>query len=143
MTQRDSHNKPLDTPTRTLAHSSESGSPKKGKAFPNVGKKLPRLHNDEIGYEKLIAAALHRELGGSGRAIKTLERWTGATPRSAKNWLSGSTGPSGAHLMMLLRYSDEVFKTVLAEVNRERPAITERIAGVRLLLADAISILNG
>ena len=100
-------------------------------------------HNDTNSYESLIASALRRELGGSRRAIKTLERWTGATPRTAKNWLSGSTGPSGEHLMLLLRYSDEVFRTVLAEVNRERPAATERMAGARLLLADAISLLNG
>lgn len=100
-------------------------------------------HDGTNGYENIIASALRRELGGSRRAIKTLERWTGATPRTAKNWLSGSTGPSGEHLMLLLRYSDEVFKTVLAEVDRDRLANTERIAGARLLLADAISLLNG
>lgn len=116
---------------------------KKGKAFPKIGNGFPDLHhNDTNSYEMIIAVALRRELGGSRRAIKTLERWTGATPRTARNWLSGSTGPSGEHLMLLLRYSDEVFKAVLTEVNRDRPSAPERVAGARLLLADAISLLN-
>jgi hypothetical protein len=45
--------------------------------------------------------------------------------------------------MLLSRYSDEVFRTVLAGVDRDRPAAAERMAGARLLLVDAISLLNG
>lgn len=116
----------------------------KGRTFPKKGKGLHRLdHSDPNRYEFIVAGALRRELGGSHRAVKTLIKWTGASPRTAKNWLSGSSGPSGEHLMLLLSFSDEVFSAVLARVNRHRSLTADRIAGARLLLADAISLLNG
>jgi hypothetical protein len=118
-------------------------SSEKGRTFPKKGKRLHHLERGQPSYEALVASALRRELGGSRRAVKTLEKWTGASPRTAKNWLSGSTGPSGEHLMLLLGFSDEVFGAILSRVNRNRSITTERIAGARLLLADAISLLNG
>jgi hypothetical protein len=117
--------------------------PKVGNQFPKKGNKL-HLGNlkEELSYELLVASALRRELGGSHRAVKTLMKWTGASERTAKNWLSGAVGPNGEHLVQLLGFSDEVFETVLTRSNRRRSPASDRVAGVRILLADALSLLN-
>jgi hypothetical protein len=116
---------------------------KVGNEFPKRGNHLhPGNLGREISYELLIAGALRRELGGSHRAVKTLMKWTGASSRTAKNWLSGAVGPNGEHLVQLLGFSDEVFETVLARSNRRRSPSTDRVAGARILLADALSLLN-
>lgn len=116
---------------------------KKGKRFPKKGNSLHFREPGGPSYEALIAAALRGELGGSHRAVKTLVTWTGACPRTTKNWLSGVSGPSGAHLILLLARSDKVFEAVLSRTKRQRPEQPDRVAGARLLLADAISLLNG
>jgi hypothetical protein len=46
-------------------------------------------------------------------------RWTGAGERSAKNWLGGTRGPTGEHLLSLIRHSDEVLNAVLRLTGRE------------------------
>jgi hypothetical protein len=45
-------------------------------------------------------------------------RWTGANERTTKNRLSGTNGPSGEHLLELMRNSDLVFERVLELVDR-------------------------
>jgi hypothetical protein len=75
--------------------------PKKGKKFSN--------RNGEgsapLGYARAIATALRAELGGSHQAMKTVMRWTDACERTAKNWIAGTRGPAGEHLILLLRNS--------------------------------------
>ncbi len=65
-----------------------------------------------------VAAAIGQELGGSHQAIKTLRRRTGASERTAKNWMSGTVGPSGAHLIELMRTSDVICEVVLILAGR-------------------------
>lgn len=65
-----------------------------------------------------IASALKAELGSSHRAVKTLMRWTGASERSAKNWLAGTCAPSGANMILLLRESDFVARKILQLAGR-------------------------
>ena len=50
--------------------------------------------------------------------IKIVMRWTGVSERTAKNWFSGTHGPSGEHLVELMRCSDEVLATVLKAAGR-------------------------
>jgi hypothetical protein len=117
---------------------------KKGNQFPKKGNLLP-LSTDAgaaMSYETLISAALRRELGGSHKAVKTLMRWTGASARTAKNWLSGSVGPRGAHLILLMKFSDAVFETILSVAKRRTPGAPESALAARLLLAEALSLLN-
>ncbi len=78
--------------------------PKKGNVFPNADGEV----RSEVNYRQTIAAALRRELGDTHRAVKTTMRWTGASERTAKNWIAGSHGPSGEHLISLMRHSDHV-----------------------------------
>ncbi len=69
-------------------------------------------------YAEEIAAALCRSVEGSSSAAKVVASWTGANEKTVKNWLSGTYGPSGAHLVALARHSDEVLATFLALAGR-------------------------
>ena|ERR1700722_8865811 len=93
---------------------------KMGNGFPKMGSQLPLSADTRAAssYETIIAAAIRAELGGSRRAIKTLMRRTGVSARTAKNWLSGTTGPTGAHLVELMRTSDHLFEAVLQMAGR-------------------------
>jgi hypothetical protein len=94
--------------------------------FPKTGRKLPPRGGDPIDdYASFIAEALRLELGNSHQSIKTLMRWTRANERTVKNWLSGTNGPSGEHLLEILRHSDLVFGRVLQRVDR-RPLLSHR-----------------
>ena len=72
-------------------------------------------------YALVVAGALRDELGDTHHAIKTIVKWTGANERTVKNWLAGTSGPSGEHLIALARNSDEIFETLLLLTGRERP----------------------
>jgi hypothetical protein len=88
--------------------------------FPKTGRKFPRRAEEPPGdYASSIADALRAELGSSHQAIKTLMRWTGANERTTKNWLSGANGPSGEHLLEIIRNSDLVFECVLQLIDRK------------------------
>jgi hypothetical protein len=88
--------------------------PKKGKEFP---KSLKRISPSE--FAKAVSAALRDEVGSSHSAAKTVMRWTGASERTAKNWLAGTNGPCGWHLVLLARESDAVMATLLILAGRE------------------------
>lgn len=90
--------------------------------FPKEGNKLHLQGNERQAgtrFRKAIAAALHSELGSTHQAVKTAMRWTGASDRTAKHWLAGTHGPSGEHLVDLLRNSDEVYNAVLLLADRK------------------------
>ena len=92
--------------------------------FPKTGRKLPPRGDAPIDdYASFVADALRLELGNSHQSIKTLMRWTGANERTMKNWLSGTNGPSGEHLLEILCNSDLVFDRVLQRVDR-RPLLS-------------------
>ena len=50
-------------------------------------------------YRQAISAALTQEIGVAGSAAKVAIGWTGASERTAKNWMSGSYGPTTEHLI--------------------------------------------
>lgn len=87
-----------------------------------------------LDYRLEIAAALKRELGGSHQAIKASMNWTGASERTAKNWLAGAHGPAGEHLIELMRHSNEVAETVLALCGRSEVCISLELACLRTAL---------
>lgn len=109
--------------------------PKTGKKFPNDGKASPT-------YASLIADILRSELGNSHQAQKTLMRWTGANERTAKNWLSATNGPSGEHLLQLMRNSDRVFEFVLRLSHRPAILSNQRLEEVRNSLQVTADLLS-
>jgi hypothetical protein len=74
---------------------------------------------------------LRAEVGNSHQAVKTLMRWTNANERTAKNWLGGTHGPSGEHLISLVMYSDQVFDAVLVLAGRRKILPHARLASLR------------
>lgn len=78
--------------------------PKKGKML-HLWEGLAKSPKD---YAELIANALKEEHGDTHRSVKTIMRWTDASERSVKNWLSGEAGPSGYFLMRLFAKSAAV-----------------------------------
>lgn len=118
--------------------------------FPKTGKKFPNDRATSSTYANLIADILRAELGNSHQAQKTLMRWTGANERTAKNWLSGANGPSGEHLLQLMRNSDRVFEFVLKLSHRPAFLSSQRLAEVRNslqvtadLLSEVIQVRDG
>jgi len=119
-------------------------SAKMGNEFPKMGNSLPISSIDllELPYEGAIALALREELGGSHQAIKTLMRRTDASARTAKNWLSGAAGPSGAHLIRLMRSSDLVFRAVLRMAGRDQALVNPHMNEARELLRRASYLMD-
>ena len=111
--------------------------PKKGKGFPGTGGTRGKLD-----YAASIATALRGELGDSHQAIKTVMRWTGATDRTAKNWVTGIRGPTGEHLISLARHSDAVFEVIIRAAGRESLLIALQLIDAREKLAAALEILD-
>jgi hypothetical protein len=97
--------------------------PKKGRVFP---------------YPTAIAQALQNQLGTTHQAIKTIMRWTGAGERTAKNWLIGTSGPNGDHLVELIRHSDEVLEILLQLAGRKQISVATKVADVRNKLAEML-----
>lgn len=90
---------------------------KMGTSVPKMGTTV-HPDADQAAYRRAIADALRRELGLTHQAIKTVMRWTGASERTAKYWLSGERGPSGEHLIQLAQHSDAVLITILTMAGR-------------------------
>ncbi len=90
---------------------------KMGTVVPNKGTTVPP-GDVPADYRAAMAMALHAELGQTHRAIKSAMRWTGASERTVKYWFAGERGPSGEHLISLLRHSDTVLCVLLALADR-------------------------
>ncbi len=90
---------------------------KMGTVVPKMGTTV-HLAADQARYREAVAAALRAELGPTHQAIKTAMRWTGASERTVKYWLSGERGPSGEHLILLAQHSDAVLLTILTMAER-------------------------
>jgi hypothetical protein len=103
--------------------------------FPKKGNILPKGNGADktpIEYAEAVAAALRRELGDTHRAVKTVMRWTRASERTAKNWLSGEMGPNGHYLVQLMRESDAILHAILLAAGR-----------VDVLTAIGVNVTNG
>ena len=112
--------------------------PKKGNVFPNADGEV-RL---EVNYRQTIAAALRSELKGTHRAVKTTMRWTGASERTAKNWIAGSHGPSGEHLISLMRHSDEVLIGLFTLAGRDEAIVALRLVEMRDRLEETRQLID-
>jgi hypothetical protein len=65
-------------------------------------------------------------------------RWTGANERTVKNWLAGTSGPSGEHLIGLITHSDEVLDVLLRSANRMHSLAAQKLFKARNTLATAL-----
>jgi hypothetical protein len=109
--------------------------------FPKAGRKFP-AHERQADYASSISEVLRAELGSSHQAIKTLMRWTGANERTAKNWLSGANGPSGEHLLDIMRNSHGAFECVLELIDRKVVLSHRNLLEVRDALQATAQLLS-
>jgi len=82
------------------------------------GKTFPALPGASSSYLLSICAGLNRDFGGAPAAVKTVARLVGANERAVRNWFEGKNGPSGAHLIVLMRHSPAVLEAVLSLAGR-------------------------
>jgi hypothetical protein len=90
----------------------------------------------------LSLTAPRQELDGNNKPVKTIMRWTGAGESTVKNWASGLRGPSGAHLIALMRNSDVTFEAVMMLAGRPRAIAPENIAAARVQLVELLAFLD-
>jgi hypothetical protein len=95
-----------------------------------------------LPYPAAIADALQRELGTTHQAVKIVRRWTGAGERTVKNWLLGVSGPSGQHLVDLIRNSDKVLETLLLLADRPQIAAAGKVVVARNKLAQTVQQID-
>ncbi|TDV59910.1 hypothetical protein EC915_114101 [Pseudomonas sp. LP_7_YM] len=105
--------------------------PKKGNTFPS-----------RQDYARGVAAALQQELGSTHQAVKTLIKWTDANERTAKNWLSGASGPRGEYLVRLVMHSDQVLAYFLLICQRDGLAGVIALPAIRNELASALESID-
>lgn len=113
--------------------------------FPKKGKKLPRRPHGPDGdeaFRQAVAAALKSELGTTHQAIKTVMRWSGASERTVKHWFAGTHGPSGHHLVAIVRHSDAVLMCFLLASGRSDLAVSMRWISIRPLLMDLLNAID-
>lgn len=118
---------------------------KKGNTLPNRCTLLPDsswCSPSEKVYAAVVARALHKQLGNTHGATKMVMRWTGASERTVKNWFAGSKGPSGMHLIGLVRNSDEVFEAFFRLSQREPNLASHRLQEARKKLLEVVGVLG-
>lgn len=95
----------------------------KGEELPNRGKELPSTAARHE-HARAIAAALREELA-AGASIKTIMAWTGASERTVKGWLAGSSGPSSLHFEGLVRSSEAIYRRLMIRTGRS-PVVSRK-----------------
>jgi hypothetical protein len=93
-------------------------------------------------YPAAIAGALRNQLGTTHQAVKIVMRWTGAGERTVKNWLTGVSGPSGQHLVDLIRHSDNVLEILLLLAGRQGITASMKLADLRDRLAGMVQHID-
>ena len=106
--------------------------PKTGRGLPNGAGRLT-----EADYITEISAALRGELGSGTGAAKQIQRWAEVSDRTARNWLNGDAGPSGHHLVGLVRASDTVLSSFLAMAGRPELTLSVDLHAIEVALAKA------
>jgi hypothetical protein len=94
------------------------------------------------GFANAIAAALHRQYGGTHAGVKTVVALTGANERAVKNWFAAKNAPSGEFVVSLCRHSDEVLETFLLMAGREKQVRAKKIVDAMNRLRDVLVLLE-
>lgn len=94
-------------------------------------------------YAKRMACALDSELGATHQAAKTLMRWTNASERTVKNWMAGTSGPRGEHLIALVRHSDAALKAFLLMADRPQALLVADLCVLRSRLLTMVQDVDG
>lgn len=118
---------------------------KKGRTLHLKGRVLPISENDAsatMAHAGELFRAIRREATQRRGSVKLFMNWTGASERSAKAWLGGSSLPRADHLIALMASSDEIFEAVLRMTGRETAMAAQDLAAARSHLAQATAIVE-
>jgi hypothetical protein len=106
---------------------------KKGKKFPKADARSPASP-----FVQAISAALAEELKRDGVTIKAVAQWANVNERTVKNWVSGQCGPSGDHLVELVRCSDHLAVAFLRLADRPHVSLLFQLRQVRAILCQTL-----
>jgi hypothetical protein len=90
-----------------------------------------------------IAMALKVEFGNTPSAHKTVAQLTRSNERAVRNWFEGKNSPSGENLVILMRHSDLVLRTMLSLADRQDLVLAIGLADLRRQLVDAVAAIDG
>ena len=112
----------------------------------NSGKTFPdRDGNDAAGpgdFAAAVASALRAEFGTSPGSVKRVARLANANERAVRNWFEGKNGPSGTHLVALMRHSDAVTEVMLRLSGRGGLLGPLVLADARSKLREALALVD-
>jgi hypothetical protein len=74
--------------------------------------------------------------------VKTVVALTGANERAVRNWFDGKNGPSGKHLIELVRHSDAVLEAVLILAGRERVLTAKFVIDAKEKLVEILEFVR-
>lgn len=90
-----------------------------------------------------IAAALKAEFGDTPAALKTVARMTRSNERAVRNWFEAKNAPSAENLVILMRHSDLILRTVLALADRRDLVMAIGLVALRRHLMDTVAAIDG
>jgi hypothetical protein len=108
------------------------------------GKDIPES-TDKIAngrFAQVIADALHRDFGETHKAVKTVVGLTNANERAVKNWFTAKNGPTGRHLVDLVRTSDQVLEAVLLMSGRQELVVAKKLAASKQMLVEMLKLIG-
>jgi hypothetical protein len=85
-----------------------------------------KIRGRPMTYAMAVHAVLLQHYGPLRSAAKLLARATGASPRSAENWLQGLCAPRGDELISLMAECDELRDEIMRLVDLRKNACRER-----------------
>jgi hypothetical protein len=77
-------------------------------------------------YNDVVLGYIKRIFGPLKHAAKLLARASGATPRTAENWLAGEHAPNGENLVQLMAECSDLADEIMALVAERRSARGDR-----------------
>lgn len=119
--------------------------PKKDRKIQPVPVNSYPLQANEIGsaeFARTIAQALHKEFGDTHAAVKSVVALTKANERAVKNWFSAKNGPTGRHLVDLVRTSDEVLEAVLRMSGRSDLIMAKKLGDSKQTLLKMLRLIG-
>lgn len=104
------------------------------------GKTFPELSPSVLS--EALALALKEEFGAHASSVKTVARLTNSNERAVRNWFDGKNSPSADNLVVLMRHSDQILRTVLELADRRDLVLALGLTGLRAQLVDVISAID-
>ncbi|WP_156843193.1 hypothetical protein [Novosphingobium aquimarinum] len=104
------------------------------------GNSFPELSPSSLS--AALALALKAEFGALASSVKTVARLTNSNERAVRNWFEGKNSPSSDNLVVLMRHSDQILRTVLELADRRDLVLAVGLSGLRAQLVDVLAAID-